>query len=250
LLLPVSGFAIILLVWSLVTYRGQVPEYFLPAPGSIAVTFLELLQESGFLTHLGTSIRRILIGFIFSTLIGLPLGLGIGLIQPIATIFSPLIDALRYTPITAFIPLLVLWFGTGDTQKTVVILLGTAPYLAVLVADIVANIRTEYIDTAFTLGATPRQILTRVVLPYTLPGIWDALRVSLGIAWTYLLTAELVGATFGLGHFIMRSQRFLQTANIIVSILVIGAIGLISDYAFKYTYSHFFHWSTLATHRK
>jgi NitT/TauT family transport system permease protein len=249
-ILSVTGFAIILLAWGFVTHVGQIREYFLPKPGSILATFLHLLREGSFQLHLGTSVRRVIIGFLSSVLVGLPVGLGVGLIRPIGLIVSPLINAFRYTPVSAFIPLLILWFGIGDAQKTAVILLGTAPYLAVLVADIVSNIRTEYVDTAYTLGASPAQVLVRVVLPCALPGIWDALRVALGIAWTYLLTAELVGAVFGLGHFIMRSQRFLQTANIIVSVLVIGIIGLSSDYVFKYAHRHLFRWSTLATQRE
>jgi NitT/TauT family transport system permease protein len=248
--LSVAGFAIVLLVWCLITYVGDIHEYFLPKPDSVVTTFLHLLREGSFQLHLGVSIRRIIAGFLFSVLVGLPLGLGIGLVQSIAAVLSPLIDAVRYTPVSVFIPLLVLWFGIGDTQKTAIILLGTVPYLAVLVADIVSNVRVEYIDTAYTLGASPWQILTRIVLPYALPGIGDALRVSFGIAWTQLLTAELVGATFGLGHFIMRSQRFLQTANIIVGVLVIGLIGLSSDYVFKYAHQHFFRWSMLTTQRE
>jgi NitT/TauT family transport system permease protein len=245
-----TGVALLLLFWSLLAYSGKIAEYFLPSPTAIASRVVELFQQPIFWVHMGTSGRRILLGFIFSVIVGLPGGLALVLSKPFASVVEPLINGVRYTPVSAFIPLLILWFGVGDLQKITVVLLGTAPYLAILVADTVASARREYVDTALTLGATRRQVLVRVILPYSLPGIWDGLRVSLGIAWTYLLTAELVGASFGLGHFIMRSQRFLQTANMISGILLIGFIGLMSDYAFKYTYRHLFGWWSIATQRE
>lgn len=247
--LPWAGFALLLTGWAVVAAVGNLPEYFLPSPLQVLTTFMEQIQDPQFQLHVGASLRRVLIGFVLSMVVGIPLGMGIGLVRPIRAAISPLIDAIRYTPVVAFIPLLVLWFGIGDTQKYLVILMGTGPYLAILVADAVSNVRREFIDTALTLGASPRHLLFGVILPYSLPGIWDALRVSLGIAWIYLLTAELVGANLGLGHFIMRSQRFLQTTNILMSVMLIGVIGLLSDYAFKYTYQRFFRWFTLSIQR-
>jgi NitT/TauT family transport system permease protein len=111
-----------------------------------------------------------------------------------------------------------------------------------MIFDVVANAKKEYIEAAVTLGAKPKDIITMIIIPQSLPGIWDAMRIMIGAAWTLVVLAEIVAATSGLGYLIITSQRFLQTANVIAAIFIIGLIGLFTDLIFKFTAKKFFPW--------
>ena len=157
--------------------------------------------------------------------------------------FDPIISFLRYIPVSAFVPLFILWFGIGELQKVLLIFAGVAPYLTILIFDVVANTKKEYAEAAYTLGASRNDITFRVVAPQSLPGIWDAMRLMMGAAWTFVILAEIKAATSGLGYLIMTSQRFLQTSNVIAAIFIIGILGLLTDLLFKFTRKKFFPWA-------
>jgi NitT/TauT family transport system permease protein len=189
------------------------------------------------------SIYRILLGFLFSLIVSLPVGIAIGVSRKVNALTEPLIDFIRYIPPSAFIPLAIIWFGIGDLEKVSILFLGIAPYLTLLIADIVANTKRELIEAALTLGASNRDIITRVILPSALPGIWDSLRIMIGAAWTFVIIAEIVGASTGIGHMMVESQRFLRTDNIFAGIVIIGFLGITTDYLFKLAYKIFFPWT-------
>jgi NitT/TauT family transport system permease protein len=143
-------------------------------------------------------------------------------------------------PASAFIPLLIIWFGIGETEKMAVIWFGVFFPLTLMVADVSANIPKELVNIAYTLGASRWQVFRRVLLPASWPGVVDNMRIGLGWAWTYLIVAELVAASTGIGHVILQSSRFLQTEKIIAGILTIGVLGLLSDAAFRLLYRTLF----------
>ncbi|TSC74956.1 MAG: NitT/TauT family transport system permease protein, partial [Parcubacteria group bacterium Gr01-1014_33] len=159
---------------------------------------------------------------------------------------EPLIAFVRYIPPSAFIPLAIIWFGIGELEKIAILFLGVAPYLALLIADTVLNTRREFIEAALTLGAKTRDIILKIILPHSLPGIWDSFRIMFGAAWTFVIIAEIVGASAGLGHLMIQSQRFLRTDNIFAGLVVIGFLGLGTDYLFKIGYQKFFPWTEKA----
>jgi NitT/TauT family transport system permease protein len=136
-------------------------------------------------------------------------------------------------PVTAMIPLLILWVGIGIEQKITVIFIGTFFQQVVMVIDIVKRVPNELLSAAYTLGATRRQILSKVLIPAMLPGLMDMLRVTMGWAWTYLVVAELVGSSAGLGYMSMQAMRGLHADVIFVAILVIGALGILTDQLFR-----------------
>ncbi|AGO54884.1 putative ABC transporter permease protein [Serratia plymuthica 4Rx13] len=142
---------------------------------------------------------------------------------------EPLVDFVRYMPVVAFVPLTILWTGTDDVQKFLIIWIGTFFQQVLMVIDTVKRVPGDFVGLGRTLGMPDRNILFKIVLPSTLPGIWDALRISLGWAWTWLVLAELVASTSGLGYRIVVSQRFFQTDTIIGYILLLGLLGLITD---------------------
>ena len=146
---------------------------------------------------------------------------------------EPLVDFVRYMPVVAFVPLSILWAGTSDFQKFLIIWIGTFFQQVLMVMDAIKRVPPDFVGLGRTLGMPDRRILLKIVLPSALPGIWDALRISLGWAWTWLVLAELVAATSGLGYRIVVSQRFFQTDTIIGYILLLGLLGLVTDQAMR-----------------
>ena len=145
-------------------------------------------------------------------------------------------------PASAFIPLLILWAGIGETQKLLVIFIGSVFQIILMVAVAVGNTRRDLVEAAYTLGARDAGIIRRVLLPSAAPDIAEILRLVLGWAWTYVIVAELIGSSAGIGHMIVDSQALLNTGQIIFGIIVIGLIGLISDFLFKAANRLLFPW--------
>ena len=183
------------------------------------------------------------LGFLASLVISLPIGILLGVSRTFEAFTKPLIAFVRYIPPSAFIPLAIIWFGIGDSQKIAILVIGIAPYLALLIADAAINTPLELIDAGRALGANRINTIFKVILPSSLPGIWDACRLMIGAGWTFVIIAEIVGASSGLGHLMIESQRFLRTANIFAAIIIIGFLGLITDYFFEITYKLLFPWS-------
>jgi NitT/TauT family transport system permease protein len=236
LALGAGAFALVLALWSVLTYGGIVEPLFLPAPDSVASAGWEMFVHENFLSDVWASFLRILIGFLVASALGIPLGIAIGSFRAVQAFFEPIIAAIRYMPASAFIPLLIIWFGLGESEKVAVIWFGVFFPLTLMVADVSANIPKELVNIAYTLGASRWQVFRRVLLPASWPGVIDTMRIGLGWAWTYLIVAELVAASTGIGHVILQSSRFLDTDKIIAGILTIGVLGLLSDAAFRLAY--------------
>lgn len=240
--LGVSFFLLFLGVWALATYGGWIQPLFLANPGKTLAAGISLFGEYGFVSDVVITIWRVLGGFAVAALIGVPLGIAMGAFKPIEAFFEPFISFARYLPASAFIPLLILWAGIGEAQKLSVIFIGSIFQIILMVAVIVGATRIDLIEAAYTLGAKPTGIVRRVMLPAAAPQIAETLRLVLGWAWTYVIVAELVGATSGIGHMIMDSQRLLDTGQMIFGIFVIGVIGLISDFLFKAVNERLYPW--------
>jgi len=240
LLFGILGFVLFLALWSVLTYGGFVRELFLPSPSVVVNQLGVLFFEEKFILDVWASVYRIVVGFSIGAVVAIPLGIALGISKKFQLIVGPVVSFIRYMPAAAFVPLAILWLGIGDVEKMFIIFIGTFPYLLLLVADIVMNVDEKYIHVAKTFGATPRQIVEHVVIPASLPGIWDSLRVMFGIGWTYIIVAELVAARSGIGHVIIEAQRYLLTENIIAGLIVIGLLGLVTDWLFKIGYRKFF----------
>ena len=233
LVLTVIGFLIPLALWSILTYGNILSSDFLPAPTTVIAALWTMLTQNNFIVDIWASTYRIFLGFIISAVVGVPLGILIGSFRSVQALFEQPISFARYLPASAFIPLLIVWFGLEDTEKVAVIIIGSFFQLTLLVADISAGIQKELLNIAYTLGASRWQVFTRVLIPASLPGVVDTLRIIIGWAWTYLIVAELVAAQSGIGHVILEAQRFSNTDQIVAGILVIGILGLITDTLFR-----------------
>jgi NitT/TauT family transport system permease protein len=226
-------FAGIALVWWAVTAAGLVRPLFLPSPAMVLGRLGELAAGGQLAADLSVSIYRIMVGFLISTAIALPVGVLIGSYRVWEAMIEPFVDFIRYMPVVAFVPLTILWAGTSDAQKFLIIFIGTFFQQVLLVMDNVKSVPSDFVNVGRTLEMPERQILARIILPYAMPGIWDSLRISLGWAWTWLVVAELVAATSGLGYRITTAQRFFQTDTIFGYLLVLGMLGLATDQAMK-----------------
>jgi NitT/TauT family transport system permease protein len=240
--LGLAFFVVFVAAWALATFGGYVSQTFLANPATMLREGWDLLAQHGFLKDIGITIWRVLGGFLLAAAVAVPLGMAMGAYKPVEAFFEPFISFSRYLPASAFIPLLILWAGTGETQKLLVIFVGSVFQIVLMVAVAVGNTRRDLVEAAYTLGASDREIVTRVLLPAAAPEIAEILRLVLGWAWTYVIVAELIGASSGIGHMIMDSQALLNTGQIIFGIIVIGVIGLVSDFAFKALNRSLFPW--------
>lgn len=233
LMIAVAVFVGLGLSWWAATGLEWVKPIFLPSPGSVAAQIAKLATDGTLWVDLTASAYRISIGFLIASALSIPIGVLIGSFRSWEAAIEPLVDFIRYMPVVAFVPLSILWAGTGDTQKFLIIFIGTFFQQVLMIMDNVKRVPADFIGLGRTLGLPDRKILTRIVVPSALPGIWDTLRISLGWAWTWLVLAELVAATSGLGYRITVSQRYFQTNTIIGYILLLGLLGLITDQVMK-----------------
>ncbi len=242
LILALSSFAFFLIIWSILTYGRFVDPLFLPSPGRVFQAGVDLFFEFGFTADILNSVYRVMMGFIIAAIIGVPIGLIMGTFKVAEAFTEPVVGFIRYMPASAFIPLFILWLGIGDIEKIAIIFVGSFFQLVLMVAVVAKNVHNEMLETAYTLGAKRFQVIRKVLLPASLPGIVDTLRIIVGWAWTYIIVAELVASASGIGYMIISAQRMLRTGNIIFGILTIGMLGLITDFFFKWLYNKLFPW--------
>ena len=236
-------FVLFVAAWSLVTWGGFIDQMFLKTPLDTLVTGYNLFAQFGFIRDVGITLFRVVGGFLLAAVVAVPLGIMMGAFKPIEAFFEPFISFARYLPASAFIPLLILWAGIGEAEKLLVIFIGSVFQVVLMVAGVVGSTRKDLVEAAYTLGADASGIVRRVMLPGAAPQIAETLRLVLGWAWTYVIVAELVGAETGIGHMIMDSQRMLDTGQMIFGIFIIGVIGLVTDFAFKWANRKLYPWA-------
>ncbi len=243
--LGIAFFVLFFAVWAVATLGGYVQKTFLADPITMVRSGYTLLAEMGFAEDIGWTVWRVLGGFAIAAALALPLGVAMGAYKPVEAFFEPFVSFARYLPASAFIPLLILWAGIGEAQKLAVIFIGCFFQLVLMVAVVVGNTRRDLVEAAYTLGSSDASLVRRVLIPGAAPEIAEILRMVLGWAWTYVIVAELIGASAGIGHMITDSQALLATDQIIFGIIVIGLIGLVSDMAFKVANRRMFPWAQL-----
>jgi len=242
LVIAILSFAALIGGWWLAAEVNLAKDIFLPSPLDVWNAGVDSAREGTLWDDTRTSFIRITVGFLVSTAMALPIGILIGTYRAVEAAIEPPVDFIRYMPAVAFVPLTIVWIGVDESQKWLIIWIGTFFQQVLLVMDNVKRVPREYVDIGHTLGMKDRTVLRRVVLPASAPAIWDTLRITLGWAWTWLVVAELVAASDGLGHSIVVAQRFFQTETIFLGIIVIGLLGLIMDQAMKFAGTRVFRW--------
>ena len=231
--LGLLGWVLFIGGWWLAANADLAPQRLFPGPDQVFVSLYELFTEKNFASDVWASIKRILLSFSIAIVIALPLGLLMGSYPRVDHLLGPLAGAFRYLPAPAFIPLLLMWLGTGEEQKIALLVIGVLFFLITMISDATRQVPKVYTETAKTLGLNSAQILWSVIFRFSLPAYVDVFRQMLAVSWTYLVIAEIVAATDGIGAMMMRAKRFVHVDEIMAGIFVIGMLGLIFDALFK-----------------
>jgi taurine transport system permease protein len=233
--LMISGVSATVLfgLWLLITEMSWVKPLFVPSPLAVLNTFMTTATD-GFagatlVEHTWVSFLRVFGAFLLASAIGIPLGLAMGMSRVARGIFDPPIEFYRPIPPLAYLPLMIIWFGIGETSKVLLIFLSILAPLALGTRSGVRSAAIEQIHAAYSMGASRWQVLMQVILPAAMPEILTSMRIGIGFGWTTLVAAEMVAATHGLGYMVLTASQFLQTPTVIMGIIIIAAIAYAFD---------------------
>ena len=233
----------LIVAWWVTTVGGVIDPIFWPplegglypwdspnrAKPGVVDRFIGLLSEGyrniSLWEHVGTSVKRVLLGVFFGALLGIPLGFAMGLNSAARGLFDPIVEFVRPIPPLALIPLVILWLGIDEVAKVFLLFLAALFIMLIAARAGVSSVQISKVHAAYSLGATKAQVLRHVILPNALPEIFTGLRTSMGVCWGTLVAAELVAADQGVGSMMMIAKNFLQTDVVVIGIIIIGAIG-------------------------
>jgi NitT/TauT family transport system permease protein len=238
--MAVCAFILFIALWYLLAYFEFVPQRFLPLPTDVVAALWDMTVHGDFLRDIWISIARVWAAFLLSVVMAIPLGIWMSSYRIVGTLTEPIIDFIRYLPVPALVPLLIIWLGIEEASKVAVLWMGTFFQLVLLIADDAKRVPREFVEIGYTLGAKNRQILRDIVWRAMLPSTIDNLRITLGWCWTYLIIAEIVAANSGIGHAIWSMRRFVKTPEVMAGILTVGIIGLITDQLIRYAHRRAF----------
>lgn len=221
------------LVWEISGRLGWVSTVFLPTPSAIFQEGMALLRSGILQADILASTRRVLVGFLISAAVAVPLGLILGTSEVLKAIFDPIISIIRPLPALSWIPLSMLWLGIGESQKYAIVFMGAFAPTLVYIIDATKRVDPLLIKAAQNLGANRWAVLREVVLPGALPNILSGLKVVLAVAWTCIISAEMVGASNGLGFRIWNAKDWGNTPQVLLGMVSISLTVLVMDQIFK-----------------
>lgn len=236
-LISATTVVLVLIVWALVTHLGLVKPLFLPKLETVWQAFLDAVEgkiDGAPLTeHVAMSLLRVISAFVLAALIGIPVGLAMGLNPAIRAMLDPFIEFYRPLPPLAYLPLVIIWFGIGETSKILLIYLACFAPVALAARAGVLSASSDQINAARALGASGGQLLRFVIFPAALPDILVGLRIGMGVGWTTLVAAEMVAASTGVGQMVLNASNFLRTDIVMMGIFVIGCFAIIFEFAMR-----------------
>jgi ABC-type nitrate/sulfonate/bicarbonate transport system permease component len=229
-LVGLATMAVVVLVWWLATSGlgsedRWISPVILPSPAEVIRSFPSLLNERALLQSIAATLRRVLVGFGLAAGVGVPLGIVAGAWRVVESAGAPFALFGRNLPVAALIPLTILWFGIDETQKVMFIFIACMPFVYSDTVAAIAAVPDRYVETAQTLGASSSQIVRKVLVALALPDIYNSLRQLFGLAFGYIMLAELINAQHGLGYLLMASQRRGLSEHIILILIIIGLIA-------------------------
>jgi NitT/TauT family transport system permease protein len=229
-LVGAAAVGVVILVWWLATLGASaesrlISPVILPSPAEVIRSFPSLLNERALLQSIAATLKRVLIGFGLAALVGVPLGILAGSWRVLEAAGHPVALFGRNLPVAALIPLTILWFGIDETQKVMFIFIACVPFVYSDAAAAIVGVPERYVETAQTLGASQFQIVSKVLVALALPDIYNSLRHLFGLAFGYIMLAELINAEHGLGYLLMTSQRRGLSEHIILILIIIGALA-------------------------
>ncbi|CAM5192080.1 ABC transporter permease [Oligella ureolytica] len=216
-------------VWELATRFGLIDPIFLPSPSAVFERATRTLENGTLIANVLASTRRVMVGFLMSVVVSIPLGLVLGSSRRACAVFDPIISLLRPLPSMSWIPLSLLWFGITETQKYSIVFMGTIAPALLYVIDATRNVDKVLILAARNMGASRFQVMWHVILPASLSQIIIGFKIILGLAWTCVISAELIAAKEGLGFMIMNGKEFFQTDTVVLGMVMISLTVLVFD---------------------
>ncbi len=233
---------IILILWETLSQIGVFESYQLPAPSAVVLKGIELYQSGGLLPHIVTTFTRVVMGFVLGTGAAVILSVLVGFWPLLEKVIDPTIQALRQIPSLAWVPLFILWMGIGESSKVTMIAVGVFfPVYLNLLAGIV-TIDRKWLEVGKIFGLSKRRQITKIILPAVLPAFFTGVRTGLGLGFMFVVAAELMGASEGLGYLLVLGQNTLQPDTILVSIILFAIIGKLSDGGLKLVEQKLLHW--------
>jgi sulfonate transport system permease protein len=238
LVLPIG----ILLGWDLVTRLHLVKPVFLPSPWAVVASFYDMFVNQDLLTDFRVSATVVVQGFIIGSILGMLTGIFAGLSKTVERFLGPTLNTIRQVPTLAWLPLIVLWIGVGTWAKSIMI--GKAVFFPVFLNTLqgIRGVSKEHIEVARIFEYNRALLLRKVILPAASPSIFVGLRYGAGLAWAFVIAAEMLGGRYGLGYLLMRSQELLLTSQLFVVIVVIGLVGFAVDIGLRKVEKHLLRW--------
>jgi sulfonate transport system permease protein len=234
--------AVLLVAWQLVAQLGWVKPHFLPSPTTVVQTAYEMIFETGLLKDMWYSLRIIFQGAVIGGVIGLLSGFATGSSRTVEKLVAPLLDAIRQIPPLAWVPLLVLWLGVGNTGK--VALIAKAVFFPIFLNTLqgIRGVSLDQIEVGRIFGYSRVLLLRRIIVPSALPSIFIGLRYAVGLSWSVMIAAELLGSRFGLGFRLHMAQEHLMTDQLFVIVILIGLVGYALDLVIRILQGRVLHW--------
>lgn len=220
---------IILLLWFVFTHTGSVPETSLPRISAVKDAFVEMVKSGQLYSDLSLSLRRVLAGFLISSMLGVILGIGMGISNKVKEFFQLTLTAIRQIPMIAWIPLIILWAGIGEVSKVVVILFAATFPVVVNTMSGIDTTSETYLEVAKMYGLSRKETFFKVYLPSALPNIFTGLRLGLSASWMAVVASELIASSSGIGYRLNDARSLMRSDVVIVCMIVIGLIGLFMD---------------------
>jgi ABC-type nitrate/sulfonate/bicarbonate transport system permease component len=235
-------FVVLILFWELGSRTGFISSLVLPAPSEAFGAFSDLVKTGMLWKHLSASLQRLVIGWSIGTLCGVTVGLLIGLVSIARAGLSPLVSAIFPIPKIALLPLFVIWFGIGEGSKVATILFGTFFPTVIATYSGVDNVDRSLIRMGQSFGLTWLSIVRKIIIPGALPAILSGFRISASIGIILLVAAEMIGAEFGVGAYILLAGSLMATEQLIAGVFILSVLGLILAWLISKAEKHFLKW--------
>lgn len=232
----------VILLWEMLSRFGVFPAYQLPAPTTILETIRGMAQDGSLWIHIGITAFRVFVGFVLGTLVAVILGSLVGFYNMAEQLLDPMLQAFRSIPSLAWVPLFILWMGIGEPSKVTMIAVGVFFPVYLNIVSGITGVDRKLIEVGKMYGLHTFQLIRRVILPAALPSFLVGLRSGLGLGWMFVVAAELMGASQGLGYLLVLGQNTLSPETIIASIILFAIIGKLSDWILKVFQERALHW--------
>lgn len=249
LIIGLTGLGVFAIIWCFLTYGGFIRPLFLPTPTAMWQGLVDFERRDWLFPAIWRSFRRVTESLLLVIAAGVPLGILMGTFTPVDAFLRKIIGGAKSIPTTGVVGLIVVWFSIEEKAKIVFLFIGAIFYMIILVKNAVQKVPEEYIRVALDLGASPTQIVWRVLLPGAMPQIWEAIAVCNGIMWTYIVLAEFINSneeTLGLGYLLQIGSRTQDTGKVFATLAVIAVISSFTDYLLLAARRRFLDWGEAA----